>query len=130
MSLWPWFLAGVGGFVLLCGCFTLALVIGGRRESARALAGFIPDCIVLCGRLLKDPRVPRGKKVLLMGLVGYLALPFDVVPDFIPIAGQLDDVLIVAAVLRILLRGGVEPLAREHWPGPQSSFAVVARLAA
>jgi uncharacterized membrane protein YkvA (DUF1232 family) len=129
MSLWPWFLAGVGGFVLLCGCFTLALVIGGRRESARALAGFIPDCIVLCGRLLKDPRVPRGKKVLLMGLVGYLALPFDVVPDFIPIAGQLDDAIIVALVLRTVLRAAGSDLIREHWPGPEASLSALLRLA-
>ena len=108
----------------------LALVIAGRRESARALAGFIPDCIVLCGRLLRDPRVPRRKKVLLVALAGYLALPFDLIPDFIPVAGQLDDVVIVALVLRSLLRGGGEPLIREHWSGPDASLALVLRLAA
>jgi uncharacterized membrane protein YkvA (DUF1232 family) len=128
--LWAWCLVGVGAFVFLYGCSTLALVIAGRRETARELAGFIPACVVLCSRLVKDPRVPRRKKALLIGLVAYLALPFDLVPDFIPVAGQLDDVLIVAVVLRSLLRGGIEPLAREHWPGPERSFAVVARLAA
>jgi uncharacterized membrane protein YkvA (DUF1232 family) len=130
MSLWTWLLVAFGAVVLVYACFVLVLPIAGRRSSARALARFIPDCLVLCSRLLRDPRVPRRKKVLLVGLVGYLGLPFDLVPDFIPIAGQLDDVLIVALVLRSFLRGGTEALAREHWPGPESSFAVVARLAA
>lgn len=130
MNLLTWTLVAVGVFLLLYAALVLALVIAGRRESARALAGFIPDCIVLCGRLLGDPRVPRRKKALLVALMGYLALPFDLVPDFIPVAGQLDDVLIVALVLRSLLRGGGEPLVREHWPGPENSLALVLRLAA
>jgi uncharacterized membrane protein YkvA (DUF1232 family) len=130
VNLLTWSLVGVGVFLLLYAAVVLALVIGGRRESARALAGFIPDCIVLCGRLLGDPRVPRRKKALLVALTGYLALPIDLVPDFIPVAGQLDDVVIVALVLRSLLRGGGEPLVREHWPGPDSSLALVLRLAA
>jgi uncharacterized membrane protein YkvA (DUF1232 family) len=87
---------------------------------APALAGFIPDCIV--SRLLGDPRVPRRKKALLVALAGYLALPFDLVPDFIPVAGQLDDALIVALVLRRLLRAGGESLVGEHWPGPDTSL--------
>jgi uncharacterized membrane protein YkvA (DUF1232 family) len=56
----------------------------------------LPDCIVLVTRLAREPRVPRRRKLLLFALVGYLALPFDLVPDFIPVAGQLDDAIIVA----------------------------------
>jgi uncharacterized membrane protein YkvA (DUF1232 family) len=122
-------LIGIGVLLLVYAALVLALVIAGRRESARALAGFIPDCIVLCGRLLRDPRVPRRKKILLVALTGYLALPFDFVPDFIPVAGQLDDVIVVAVVLRSLLRGGGEPLVRAHWPGPDRTLALVLRLA-
>jgi uncharacterized membrane protein YkvA (DUF1232 family) len=129
MSIWLWSLVGIGALLLVYAALVLALVLAGRRESARALAGFVPDCIVLCGRLLRDPRVPRRKKLLLVGLAGYLALPFDLVPDFIPIAGQLDDVVVVALVLRSLLRGGGEPLVRAHWPGPESTLALVLRLA-
>jgi uncharacterized membrane protein YkvA (DUF1232 family) len=129
VSTWVWFVTAVGGLLLLYGALVLALVIAGRRESARALAGFIPDCVVLCSRLLRDPRVPRRKKVLLVALAGYLALPFDLVPDFIPIAGQLDDVIVVALVFRSLLRGGGEPLIRAHWPGPESTLALVLKLA-
>src|SRR5437899_592206 len=129
MNLLAWSLIGVGVFLLLYSALVLALVIAGKREGARALAGFIPDCIVLCGRLLRDPRVPRRKKALLVLLTGYLALPFDLIPDFIPVAGQLDDALIVALVLRSLLRGNGEALVREHWPGPSSSLALVLRIA-
>jgi uncharacterized membrane protein YkvA (DUF1232 family) len=129
MSIWVWSLIGVGAFLLLYGGLVLALVLAGRRESARALAGFIPDCVLLCSRLIRDPRVPRRKKLLLIGLVAYLALPFDLVPDFIPIAGQLDDVIVVTLALRSLLRGGGEPLVRAHWPGPDSTLALVLKLA-
>jgi uncharacterized membrane protein YkvA (DUF1232 family) len=107
----------------------LALVVAGRRTDARALAGFIPDCLVLTRRLLADPRVPRRRKLLLVGLVGYLGLPFDLVPDFIPVVGQLDDVIIVGLVLRALVRADGGALVREHWPGPERSLALVLRAA-
>ena len=90
---------------------------------------FIPDCIVLVTRLARDPRVPRRRKVLLIALVAYLALPFDLVPDFIPVAGQLDDAIIVALVLRHFVRAGGEPMIGELWPGPEQSLALVLRLA-
>ena len=107
----------------------VALVLVGRRGDARALATFIPDCIVLVSRLMADKRVPRRRKLLLVVLVGYLARPFDLVPDFIPGAGQLDDVLVVALVLRRFLRSGGEQLVREHWPGPERSLRLVLRAA-
>ena len=84
---------------------------------------------MLVTRLARDPRVPRRRKLLLLGLVGYLALPLDLVPDFIPVAGQLDDAIIVALVLRHLVRAGGEPLIRELWPGPERSLALILRLA-
>jgi hypothetical protein len=91
MGTWAWLSVGIGAFVLLYALFVLALLVAGRRENARALAGFVPDCAILCSRLLRDPRVPRRRKALFVALAGYLAFPVDVVPDFIPVAGQLDD---------------------------------------
>jgi uncharacterized membrane protein YkvA (DUF1232 family) len=126
---WTWLLLSLGIIALCWLALVAALLILGRREEARALATFIPDCIVLVSRLLTDERVPVRSKLLLAALVGYLALPFDLVPDFIPVAGQLDDVLVVAFVLRRFLRSGGEPLVREHWPGPETSLRLVLRAA-
>ena len=103
----------------------LLLVVLGRRADARALAGFIPDCVVLVRRLLCDLRVPRRTKVALWLLVGYLVMPIDVVPDFIPVAGQLDDAILVALVLASFLRGGGAALVREHWPGPERALSAL-----
>jgi uncharacterized membrane protein YkvA (DUF1232 family) len=126
---WQWLLISLGVILVIYASFLAWLVVGGRREDARAFATFIPDCIVLVTRLARDPRVPRRRKLLLIALVAYLALPFDLVPDFIPVAGQLDDAIIVALVLRRFVRAGGEPMIRELWPGPEQSLAAILRLA-
>ena len=82
MSWWEWLLIVLGVFAVLWAGFVALLFASGHRDDARALAGFIPDCIVLVHRLLHDPRVPRRRKLLLVALIAYLALPFDLVPDF------------------------------------------------
>jgi len=87
---------GAGVYLLFIG----VLLFQGRRSGARALAGFIPDCVVLVRRLLGDERVSRRRKLVLVVLVGYLAMPIDLVPDVIPVAGQLDDAILVALGLR------------------------------
>jgi uncharacterized membrane protein YkvA (DUF1232 family) len=129
MSWWTWLLISLAVGVAVWAAFVVWLVAAGRREDARALATFIPDCIVLVTRLTRDSRVPRRRKLLLLGLIGYLALPFDLVPDFIPVAGQLDDAIIVALVLRHVVRAGGGPLIRELWPGPERSLDLLLRLA-
>lgn len=129
MTTWAWVLAAAGVTVALYAGFVLWLVRAGRREDARALAGFIPDCIVLLRRLLGDERLPRRTKILLWVVVAYLAMPFDLVPDVIPVAGLLDDAILVAVVLRVVLRAGGPDLLSEHWPGPASSLRVLLRLA-
>ena len=129
MEWWTWLLISLGTFLAIYASFLAWLVSHGRNEDARALATFIPDCIVLVTRLARDSRVPRRRKLLLIALVAYLALPFDLVPDFIPVAGQLDDAIIVALVLRHFVRAGGEPMIRELWPGPERSLALILRLA-
>lgn len=124
-----WLVAGLLVALGLYACVLLFLVVSGRRSDARAWARCLPDCVVLVRRLMADPRVPRSRKALLAALVAYLALPIDLVPDFIPVAGQLDDAILLALVLRFVLRAGGEPLLTEHWPGPGRSLAVIRRLA-
>jgi uncharacterized membrane protein YkvA (DUF1232 family) len=124
---WVWIT--LAALLLLYASFVLALVVAGRRTEARAWAAFVPDCLVLFKRLMGDARVPRSRKVLLGLLLGYLAMPFDLVPDFIPVAGQLDDAIVVGLVLRSVLRAaGAAPIG-EHWPGPDAGLRLIMRLA-
>jgi uncharacterized membrane protein YkvA (DUF1232 family) len=115
--------------VLVYAASVLALVAAGRRGDAAALARFVPDCVVLVGRLVRDARVPRGSRIALGLLALYLASPIDLVPDFVPVAGQLDDAILLAWVLRRLVASAGDAVVREHWPGPERSLAVVLRLA-
>lgn len=127
MRWWEWALVAGGLAVAVWALLVVALLLAGRRGDARALAGFVPDCLVLVRRLLGDARVPRSRKLLLGGLLAYLALPIDLVPDFIPVAGQLDDLIVLALVLRAVLRSAGPDIVREHWSGPEQSLALVLR---
>jgi uncharacterized membrane protein YkvA (DUF1232 family) len=124
-----WLLLIAACVLLVYAALVLALIAVGRGEVARDVARFVPDCIMLVRGLLRDPRVPRRHKRLLGVLVAYLALPFDLVPDFIPVAGHLDDALVVVLALRVVLRGSGSELVREHWRGAESSLALVLRFA-
>ncbi len=108
--------------------FVVGLFIAGKRTHARAIGGFIPDCIILFKRLLQDSRTPKRYRFELILLIGYLALPIDLIPDFIPVAGQLDDAIIVTLVLRRIVKSvGVE-VVKELWTGPTSSLNVILKL--
>jgi uncharacterized membrane protein YkvA (DUF1232 family) len=129
MSSLHWGMVALAGLLLgYIGLLAMVLAAG-RRTDARALARFVPDCVVLFGRLLSDARISRRAKLALVGLVAYLSMPLDLVPDFIPIVGQLDDAIIVAVVLRTVLRAAGTDLIREHWPGPETSLRTLLRLA-
>jgi uncharacterized membrane protein YkvA (DUF1232 family) len=107
----------------------VALVVGARQWDLRMIARLVPHCAVLFKRLLGDPRVPARWKVASVLALVYLAFPFDLVPDFIPVAGQLDDAILVALVLRGLLRSAGPRLMREHWPGPTAMLVPLERFA-
>ena len=118
---------GLAACLLLWVLAVTALALAGRGADARALARFVPDCVVLFRRLLGDERIPRRRKLALVALLGYLASPIDLVPDFIPLVGQLDDVLAVVLVLRFVLRAADDDLLAEHWPGPPQALALLRR---
>ena len=124
---WVWI--GLGAALALYSAFVMWLLVAGRRSDARAWAGLIPDCIVLVRRLLADPRVPQTRKLWIGSLLAYLAMPIDVIPDFVPVAGQLDDAILVAVVLRSLVRAAGEVPLREQWPGPHRTLNLILRLA-
>ena len=123
-------LVALGVAVAAYALFVGALVLLGRGEEARAWAALVPHALILTRRLLRDPRVSGTSKALLWALLAYIVSPIDIVPDFIPIAGVLDDAVLVALVLRFLLRRTDRAVIAEHWPGPERSLRLVLRLAA
>lgn len=124
-----WLVLSVLAVLALYVGLLLGLLAFGRPGQAKALVRFVPDCAVLFHRLIGDPRVSRRRKIALWLLAGYLLSPIDLVPDFLPVIGQLDDAIVVAITLRYVLRGGGDELIREHWPGPEDSLRVVLALA-
>ena len=129
MSSWLWVLVGLGVAVALWLLLVGALFAFGRKDDARELVAFIPDCVILVKRLLGDPRVPRRAKLVLISLFVYLVLPFDLVPDFIPVAGQLDDAILVAAVLAYVVRLAGREVIEDLWTGSERGLRVVLSLA-
>jgi uncharacterized membrane protein YkvA (DUF1232 family) len=96
-----------------------------RAERLKELALFVPDCAVLFKRLLTDPRVPLRAKLLLVAAIGYLLMPFDFVPDFIPWLGQLDDVVVVAIAAAYVARSAGREVVAELWPGGEAGLRAV-----
>jgi uncharacterized membrane protein YkvA (DUF1232 family) len=98
-------------------------------SRVRELARVVPELGTLFLRLARDRRVPLLRRLSLFVLGGYLASPIDLIPDFIPVVGQLDDAVIAAAVLRGVVRSAGPEVVAEHWPGTARSLNVVLRLA-
>jgi uncharacterized membrane protein YkvA (DUF1232 family) len=93
------------------------LVISGRGAMAREVATFLPNMIMLFRGLAEDPRVPRRAKIALALGVVWLASPIDLIPEFIPIAGPLDDAIVAALILRYVLRSTDRAVVDSHWRG-------------
>ena len=129
MGLGDLILTALAGFVVLWVLFLVVLVASGKREEARALARFIPDCVVLLRRLVAEGEVSGRMKLLLVLTTAYLVFPIDVVPDFIPILGHLDDALLLFWTLRSLVRQVPPERLAELWPGPAESLRSVERVA-
>ncbi len=128
---WGWTLAGVLGGVLLLWLALVAALWATRPDELRLreLLRLLPDVVRLVRRLAADRALDRGVRVRLWLLLGYLALPFDLVPDVIPVLGWADDAIVVALVLRsVVRRAGPEALAR-HWPGSAEGLAALRRVA-
>jgi uncharacterized membrane protein YkvA (DUF1232 family) len=97
--------------------------------NVRGLAGVLVSCLGLLRRLMSDARVARRHKIALAGALGYLALPFDIVPDFLPVVGYLDDALVVALALRLVVNGAGPGVVIELWSGSDRVLGALLRLA-
>jgi uncharacterized membrane protein YkvA (DUF1232 family) len=129
-SFWPGLVAGAGAALLLAWlALVVALVLARPRGALlREALRLLPDVLRLIRRLAADPDLPRGVRIRLGALLVYLALPVDLIPDFIPVLGYADDAIIVTAVLRSVARRAGSGAVRSHWPGTDDGFAALARL--
>jgi uncharacterized membrane protein YkvA (DUF1232 family) len=105
----------------------LVLVAAGQRSKARELATLVPNLLVLFRGLLRDPRVPRSSKLWLGFAVVWIASPIDLIPEFVPVAGPLDDAIVAALVLRQVLRRADRSVLLEHWKGDPATLEAIVR---
>lgn len=125
-------LSVIGGFLLLwlvlLGVLWVQQKRAGKSVDWREILRLVSDVVRLVRRLAADRTVPRGTRWWLIGLLGYLLLPIDLVPDFIPVLGYADDAIIVAIVLRFAIRHAGRDAIERHWPGSPEGLASVLAL--
>jgi uncharacterized membrane protein YkvA (DUF1232 family) len=119
---------GIGLAITYLGLLAALLVVRPKGNLLGEALRLLPDLLRLLRRLAADPDVPRGARVRLSLLLGYLAIPFDLVPDFVPVLGYADDAIVVSLVLRSVVRRAGAPPVRHHWPGTDDGLAALARL--
>jgi uncharacterized membrane protein YkvA (DUF1232 family) len=113
-------LIGIGiGVGLMVASWALLVLLARRLPPGplRELARFIPDCVTTVRRLRRDPRVPHRAKVAVVLAGLWLASPVDLLPEFLPVIGPLDDVVVVALALRYAARQVPRQILLEAWPG-------------
>jgi uncharacterized membrane protein YkvA (DUF1232 family) len=121
MNPWVWLLAGVAVLVV---SWALLVVAAARLPDGtlKELAGFIPASVTTARRLRNDPRVPRRAKVA-VALAGLWVLsPIDLIPEFLPVIGPLDDVIVVALALRYAARQIPRAVLLDAWPGDPATI--------
>jgi uncharacterized membrane protein YkvA (DUF1232 family) len=117
--------APVLAWIVLVVALAAARPRGGLRSEALRI---LPDLLRLIRRLAADETLPRGVRIRLGLLLAYLAMPIDLVPDVIPVLGYADDAIIVAAVLRGVVRRAGIGAVRAHWPGTDDGCAALSKL--
>ena len=95
----------------------------------KALLRALPDLVRLITRMAGDPVLPRAAKIALGAAAVYLLSPVDLIPDFIPLVGYVDDVLLAAVLLDGILNWVDRSLVLKYWPGSPASLDTLARTA-
>lgn len=88
----------------------------------------LPNLVKLLSRMIRDPRVPRRRKLIAGVVLGYLVSPIDLIPDIIPVLGQADDVLLVAFAIKHLMEGAGNDIVMEHWDGDPNLLEIIDTL--
>ena len=124
-----WVLIGLLVLVSLWLVAVLVLLRLGRRTLARELLTLLPNLVRLFRGLLGDPRVPGSSKALLLLGGLWLASPIDLIPEFLPGIGGIDDAVVASLVLRHLVRRAGPDVVRDHWHGDPRTIGLVLRVA-
>ncbi len=120
-------LIALGVVVAIWAVAVAVLLAAGRRSQARELATLVPNLLLLFRGLIADPRVPRSSRAWLWFAVIWLASPIDLIPEFIPVAGPLDDAIVAALVLRHVLRRTDRSVLADHWRGDPATLDAIIR---
>ena len=121
MTAWQWLAAGVA---LIAVSWLLMVLLAARLPDGtlKELAGFLQACVTTARRLRGDPRVPRRAKVAVGFAAIWVLSPIDLIPEFLPVIGPLDDVVVVALALRYAARRVPRDVLIEAWPGAPSTI--------
>jgi len=126
---WRWPVGVALGLLVAWAVGVLALWrVAPRGERLRDAVRLVPDVLVLLSRLARDRTLPRAVRWRLWLLLGYLALPIDLIPDVIPVLGYADDAVVMVWTLRAVVRRAGPDVVGAHWPGTPEGLAVLARL--
>jgi uncharacterized membrane protein YkvA (DUF1232 family) len=132
MTWWVrWVIAVAGGLIIVWLAMLALIARSGRGRdpiTLRETLRLLPDVIRLLRRLAADRDLPRSIRLRLGLLLLYLLSPVDLVPDFIPAIGYADDAVIVALVLRAVVRAAGPDVLAAHWPGTPAGLEVLLNL--
>jgi uncharacterized membrane protein YkvA (DUF1232 family) len=119
---------GLGILVVWAALIALLFVFRPRDVPLVELVRVLPDLLRLVRNLLGDRGVPLGARVALVVLLAWLISPIDLIPEFVPVLGPVDDAVVAVLVLRYVgRRVGLEDL-RQRWPGSPEGFALLTRV--
>jgi uncharacterized membrane protein YkvA (DUF1232 family) len=116
-------LIGLAVVALVYVFVVVGLLLAGRRTAAREIALLVPNLARLFAELLRDPRVPRRSRALVLLGIAWIASPIDLIPEFIPFLGPLDDAIVAALILRHVVKRAGPDVVREHWRGDPALIA-------
>jgi uncharacterized membrane protein YkvA (DUF1232 family) len=109
-------------------CLVLFWLARPRGVPVREVIGTLPDVLRLLRGLVTDPSVPLDVRIVLVALIAWIVSPIDLIPEFVPVLGPLDDVVVAIAALRYVRRRVGSDALRARWRGSDAGFAVLARI--
>jgi uncharacterized membrane protein YkvA (DUF1232 family) len=104
------------------------IILKPKTQTIKEALRILPDILRLIHSLSKDKKLPLSSRLRIWGLVGYLALPIDLIPDFIPVIGYADDAIIMAFVFRSIVKKSGKAALEIHWKGSDQGLQLIYKL--